>query len=209
MPSVCRAVFVIGGLACSVLLVTGWAEGGNPDERAMTGGPQWGPSEYDEPSVESATEPAAESDQEPGWIPDPYGDAALPTDDAHVSSAERSTRLPALENGHGARSKQGVSAGKGKQRTVKRVYRVTAYCDDGTTASGRHSGVGQCAAPIQVPFGAKVHIPKLKRTLVVTDRTHRRFRHNTVDIFMPSSWACKQFGRQYLECVVVLPPNGP
>ncbi|MEW6250577.1 MAG: hypothetical protein AB1716_08005 [Planctomycetota bacterium] len=88
---------------------------------------------------------------------------------------------------------------------MKHVYRVTAYCDQGTTASGAQSGVGQCAAPSWIPFGAKVHIPALKRTFTVTDRTHRRFRHNTVDIFMPSRSDCVEFGRSYLECVVTLP----
>jgi 3D (Asp-Asp-Asp) domain-containing protein len=88
---------------------------------------------------------------------------------------------------------------------IRRVYRVTAYSDRGLTASGVWSGVGQCAAPADIPFGSRVHIPALGRTLVVTDRTHRRFRHNTVDIYMPSYSECRQFGRRYLECIVELP----
>lgn len=83
---------------------------------------------------------------------------------------------------------------------VRRICRVTAYCDRGTTASGRQSGVGQCAAPGDIPFGAKVYIPSLGKSLVVTDRTHRRFRHNTVDVFIPSKSNCLQFGRRYVEC---------
>lgn len=89
--------------------------------------------------------------------------------------------------------------------TLRRVYRVTAYCDLGITASGRAVGVGQCAAPADIPFGARVYIPALGRSFTVTDRTHRRFRHNTVDIFMPSRTSCLQFGRKYLECVITLP----
>lgn len=86
-----------------------------------------------------------------------------------------------------------------------RVCRVTAYCDRGTTAAGVPSGVGQCAAPADIPFGTRVYIPNLNRWFVVTDRTHRRFRHNTVDIFMPASEACRRFGRSYLECEFHLP----
>ena len=89
----------------------------------------------------------------------------------------------------------------------RRVCRVTAYCDHGITASGVRSGVGQCAAPQDVPFGSKIYIPALRRTFVVTDRTHPRFRHNTVDIFIPSEEKCFQFGRSYLECHITPPPK--
>ena len=85
-------------------------------------------------------------------------------------------------------------------RQVVRICRVTAYCDRGTTASGVQSGVGQCAVPGDIPFGSTVYIPQLDRSFVVTDRTARRFRRNTVDIFMPSREACLEFGRSYLEC---------
>ncbi len=86
--------------------------------------------------------------------------------------------------------------------TIYRVCRVTAYCDRGTTASGVQSGVGQCAAPGDIPFGSLVHVPALNQTFVVTDRTHRRFRNSTIDIFMPAKRDCRQFGRSYLECEI-------
>jgi 3D (Asp-Asp-Asp) domain-containing protein len=89
--------------------------------------------------------------------------------------------------------------------TFHRVYRVTAYDDWGVTASGRQVGVGQCAAPADIPFGARVYIPALRREFVVTDRTHPRFRHNTVDLFMPGEDNCRQFGRRYLKCIIRLP----
>lgn len=88
---------------------------------------------------------------------------------------------------------------------VERVCRVTAYCDRGLTAAGTMSGVGQCAAPEDIPFGTEVYVPALNRTFVVTDRTHKRFRQNTVDIFIPSYEACRLFGRSYLECQFRLP----
>jgi 3D (Asp-Asp-Asp) domain-containing protein len=81
-----------------------------------------------------------------------------------------------------------------------RICRVTAYCDRGTTAAGVPSGLGQCAAPGDVPLGSKVYIPALDRTFIVTDRTHRRFRNSTVDLFIPSRAECREFGRKFLEC---------
>ena len=86
-----------------------------------------------------------------------------------------------------------------------RVYRVTAYCDRGLTAAGVPSGPGQCAAPADIPFGAEIYVPALGRTFLVTDRTAKRFRHNTVDIFLSDRRACLQFGCQYLECEIRLP----
>lgn len=86
-----------------------------------------------------------------------------------------------------------------------RVYRITAYCDRGTTAAGVPSGVGQCAAPEDIPFGSEIYIPELDRTFIVTDRTAKRFRHNTVDLYMPDRGECKRFGRRYLECEITHP----
>jgi 3D (Asp-Asp-Asp) domain-containing protein len=86
-----------------------------------------------------------------------------------------------------------------------RICRVTAYCDSGVTASGRWTRVGQCAAPEDIPFGSRIYIPELDRTFVVTDRTAKRFRKNTIDIFMPNRGDCIEFGCNYLEVEVRLP----
>ncbi|MCG3125476.1 MAG: hypothetical protein CHACPFDD_00299 [Phycisphaerae bacterium] len=91
-------------------------------------------------------------------------------------------------------------------RTIYRVCRVTAYCDNGVTASGKWTRVGHCAAPEDIPFGTEVYIPELDRTFIVTDRTAPRFRKNTVDIFMPTEFACTRFGCRYLECEFVIRP---
>jgi 3D (Asp-Asp-Asp) domain-containing protein len=90
-------------------------------------------------------------------------------------------------------------------RRVRRVCRVTAYADRGLTASGVRVAPGQCAAPEDIPFGARVFIPALNRSYVVTDRTAQRFRHNTVDLYVPSRSQCKRFGRHYLDCEFELP----
>lgn len=88
----------------------------------------------------------------------------------------------------------------GEALSTYRICRVTAYCDQGVTASGAYTAIGQCAAPEDIPFGSLVYVEELGRTFVVTDRTARRFRKNTVDIFIPSRDACIEFGRKYLEC---------
>lgn len=126
-------------------------------------------------------------------------DSIDPTLDApRAADATRPTQAPAEQPGP-ARS-------TGPKH--KRVLRVTAYCDSGVTASGAWTRVGQCAAPADVPFGSRVYVPALKRSFIVTDRTHRRFRHNTIDIFIPSEGACLKFGRRYLTCEVT-PPAKP
>ena len=101
------------------------------------------------------------------------------------------------------------SADKADTRLIRRICRVTAYCDRGTTASGVPSGVGQCAAPADIPFGSKVYVPALDQTFIVTDRTAKRFRHNTVDIFITTRKACLEFGRDYLECEFTIPADPP
>jgi 3D (Asp-Asp-Asp) domain-containing protein len=90
-----------------------------------------------------------------------------------------------------------------------RINRVTAYCDRGVTASGVPAGVGQCAAPADIPFGSKIYIPALDRTFIVTDRTAKRFRNGTVDLFMPDRQQCLEFGRSYLECEISTPAQTP
>jgi len=137
------------------------------------------------------------------------GDARVATiagSGAAVASAGRDI-ASARDAAAGARE---VAAGsRHTKRTIYRVCRVTAYCDRGTTAAGTQSGVGQCAAPEDIPLGSKVYIPELGRTFVVTDRTHQRFRRSTVDIFVPSQEQCRRFGRNYLECEFTVPAGEP
>lgn len=124
--------------------------------------------------------------------------------ESHNSSAAESGR--SVRDEHVALTVEGFRA----SHRIRRVCRVTAYCDRGLTASGVPSGLGQCAAPADIPFGSLVYIPQLDRTFVVTDRTHERFRHNTVDLFMPERSTCLQFGRNYLECefhIIATPPR--
>jgi len=131
--------------------------------------------------------------------------AALQAADREASAAREVAA--AREAATGVRE---VAAGsRHAKRTIFRVCRVTAYCDRGTTAAGTQSGVGQCAAPEDIPLGSKVYVPELGRTFVVTDRTHQRFRRSTVDIFVPSQEQCRRFGRNYLECEFTVPTAEP
>lgn len=116
---------------------------------------------------------------------------------------------PAVEHDRSHSSKSAKQPDKHDSRTARRICRVTAYSDRGLTASGTRSGVGQCAAPVDIPFGSKLYIPALGRTFIVTDRTHPRFQHNTVDLFIPSSTACRHFGRKYLKCEFVISADPP
>jgi 3D (Asp-Asp-Asp) domain-containing protein len=134
---------------------------------------------------DSATEPQAEAE-----FATEGGELSTTADSAAPSAAAHNTK-PLLEH-------------RSSSRTVQRVCRVTAYCDRGLTAAGVNSGVGQCAAPADIPLGSVVYIPVLQRKFVVTDRTHRRFRHNTVDLFIPSEAQCRKFGRRYLDCEFTL-----
>ncbi len=122
--------------------------------------------------------------------------------------ARAACTLAAWGGSTGGDRPDGVSAAAPRPdsgRVIYRICRITAYCDRGRTASGVESGVGQCAAPDDIPFGATVHIPELDLTLTVTDRTAPRFRANTIDVFIPRREDCIEFGVKYLECRFVLP----
>jgi 3D (Asp-Asp-Asp) domain-containing protein len=127
----------------------------------------------------------------------------------YLFSAAASHVQPLLNGASETTATDVVDDGEAEDLCLYRVCRVTAYCDHGTTASGVESGVGQCAAPQDIPFGSLVYIPELRRTFVVTDRTHRRFRLNTVDIFIASEDECLEFGLNYMDCEFMLPPDAP
>ncbi len=209
MASVRHALVAFVGITLTVLLAAGWVDATSRNAAAPAEAVVAGPDvnldsgEAVAAAVPQTDAPAglAGSDHEPS--------ASETTADPYTAQSEAAAvAKPAASAPHrskGVAAEHKPVAPKAKSRTLKRVYRVTAYCDDGITASGRRVGVGQCAGPANLPFGSKVHIPALNRTLVVTDRTAKRFRHNTVDIFMPDRADCVEFGRNYLECVVVLP----
>lgn len=95
-------------------------------------------------------------------------------------------------------------------RTVR--LRISAYCScekccgpraSGITASGRRVGVGQCAAPSFVPLGSRVKVDG--RWLLVTDRTAKRWRGGTIDVYMPSHREARQHGVKWREVQIERP----
>jgi 3D (Asp-Asp-Asp) domain-containing protein len=71
------------------------------------------------------------------------------------------------------------------------------------TASGEHVYDGVVASNI-LPFGTKIQIPGLfgNKVFVVEDRMNRRFK-NTIDIWMPSKLAAKDFGVSHTSVVIL------
>lgn len=120
-----------------------------------------------------------------------------------------STQTQRSESNTGFIDSDGICTDVGSESAdgiaLHRTCRVTAYCDRGLTAAGVPSGIGQCAAPADIPFGSRVYIRELDRTLIVTDRTHKRFRQNTIDVFIPERDACRRFGCKFLTCEITLP----
>jgi 3D (Asp-Asp-Asp) domain-containing protein len=128
-----------------------------------------------------------------GMAPDPVGTRHI-VDTLHAASVPRAVVEPERPLEY-------------DPEPIRRVYRVTAYCDRGLTAVGVPSGLGQCAAPAGIPFGSRIYVPALGRTFIVTDRTARRFRHDTVDLFIPDRADCKRFGCRRLACEITVPTD--
>ena len=75
----------------------------------------------------------------------------------------------------------------------------------GITASGVPVQEGvTIAAPPDVPFGSKIHVPALNRTYTVTDRGGA-IRGDRLDLFMEDIGKAMEFGKQRLEVVITRP----
>ncbi|MDP4133099.1 MAG: 3D domain-containing protein [Bacillota bacterium] len=84
-------------------------------------------------------------------------------------------------------------------------FSATAYCDKGTTASGRTSQVGVVAVdPRVIPLGTKLYIAAADGSwsygYCVAGDTGGAIKGNIVDLFMNAYSDCIQFGRK--KCVV-------
>lgn len=89
---------------------------------------------------------------------------------------------------------------------------VTAYSssydetDDSpyVTARGTATRDGVIAANF-LPFGTKVSLPELfgDKVFVVEDRMHFRYSTGRVDIWMPTKWEAKEFGKNFGQLVIV------
>lgn len=87
---------------------------------------------------------------------------------------------------------------------------ATAYCIDGTTATGTHTRPGVCASKREW-FGrtAKVYrndggnVGELIGTYTIEDTGGRPIRNGSViDLWMPTESECKQFGRKTVYVVI-------
>jgi 3D (Asp-Asp-Asp) domain-containing protein len=87
------------------------------------------------------------------------------------------------------------------------AFIATAYCQDGKTASGAHTGGGIVAAdPGVLPLGTHIRVRGLKRGhdgvyRVMDTGTRVQGRH--IDVFMASCSEAKRFGRQPVEVAIV------
>ena len=87
------------------------------------------------------------------------------------------------------------------------TFVATAYCQDGTTASGAETARGIAAAdPGVLPIGTRVRVSGLKRgrdgIYRVMD-TGKRLRGRHIDLFVESCAEAKRFGKQPVNVEVV------
>ena len=92
-----------------------------------------------------------------------------------------------------------LSADAPPRRNAVVRMEVTAYCDEGETASGQQTRRGIVAADPQVlPLGSRVRVEglgKFDRDYDVAD-TGREVKGQELDIFMRDCAAAKEFGRR-------------
>ena len=87
------------------------------------------------------------------------------------------------------------------------AFIATAYCQDGKTASGVHTGGGIVAAdPGVLPIGTRIRVRGLKRGndgvyRVMDTGTRVQGRH--IDVFMASCAEAKRFGKQHARVTVI------
>ena len=89
----------------------------------------------------------------------------------------------------------------------ERTFVATAYCQNGTTASGAHTAIGIVAAdPDVLPIGTHIRVSGLTRgrdgVYHVMD-TGTRVRGRRIDVFMESCADAKRFGTQRVRVSVV------
>ena len=86
------------------------------------------------------------------------------------------------------------------------AFMATAYCIDGTTATGAETVPGIVAAdPDVLPFGTVIRIRGLKshNGVYTVKDSGRKIKGREIDLFMPSCTAAKEFGRQSVTVSIV------
>lgn len=89
---------------------------------------------------------------------------------------------------------------------------ATAYCQNGTTASGEQTRPGIVAAdPRVLPMGTRLRINGLLQPDTVVYKvsdTGSAVKGREIDIYMPSCGDAIRFGRQRVEVQVLAPARG-
>ncbi len=90
------------------------------------------------------------------------------------------------------------------------IYTVTAYCpceiccgkwSDGHFANGQEVSFPAIAAPSNIPFGTKIHVPGYG-VAKVKDRGGA-IKGNKLGVYFPTHEQAKQWGKQELKCEVL------
>lgn len=94
-----------------------------------------------------------------------------------------------------------------QQKEYQGVWTITAYCNDGASASGRPNVVGQTCACNCLPFGTVIEVEGMG-LFVVTDRGASSgawawHNSNWCDIYLGSEAECHQWGVQQRNVWVV------
>lgn len=94
-----------------------------------------------------------------------------------------------------------------QQKEYQGVWTITAYCNDGQSASGRPNIVGQTCACNCLPFGTVIEVEGMGR-FTVTDRgasTGQWAWHNSnwCDLYLGSESECRSWGVQKRNVWVV------
>jgi 3D (Asp-Asp-Asp) domain-containing protein len=89
----------------------------------------------------------------------------------------------------------------------ERTFVATAYCQNGTTASGAHTTTGIVAAdPDVLPLGTRIRVSGLaggRDGVYHVMDTGTRVRGQRIDVFLESCAEAKRFGKQRVRVSVV------
>lgn len=94
-----------------------------------------------------------------------------------------------------------------QQKEYQGVWTITAYCNDGQSASGRPNVAGQTCACNCLPFGTVIEVEGMGR-FAVTDRGASSgawawHNSNWCDLYLGSDSECQQWGVQHRNVYLV------
>ena len=130
---------------------------------------------------------------------------ATTPDQGNVNLPEKPA--PAVNRAH-ARPRLASRAARHRVRTRPLRVRATAYAIHGRTASGSHTVHGTIAVdPRIIPIGTRIFVPGYGWGKALD--TGGGVRGNVIDLWMPTSRQCYQWGNRHVEILVEAPPHRP